>query len=349
MSGCIQIKNRMIGDGYPAYIIAEMSANHAGSLDRAIEIIDAAAGAGADCVKIQTYTADTITLDCHNEFFTLKGSAWSGENLHELYEKAYTPWEWQKTLKEEADRVGIDFFSTPFDGTAVDFLESIGMEFYKIASFEAVDIPLIKRVARTGKPIIMSVGMASLEEIEEAVAAIKSEGNENFALLRCSSVYPAIPENMNLKTIVFLKEKYGIPVGLSDHSMGHVAALTAVAMGANIIEKHFCLGRDIENPDAAFSMEPDEFRDMVNDIRAAEKAMGKVSFELSDDEKESRKIRKSIFVSKDIKKGDILTPENIRVVRPADGLMPKFYEGVLGKKVNTDLQFGTPLKMENIE
>lgn len=341
--------NRIIGDGHPAYIIAEMSANHAGDYNRAIEIIHAAKEAGADCIKIQTYTADTITLDCHNKYFTLDSGTWEGANLHDLYNEAYTPWEWQKALKEEADKIGIDFFSTPFDKTAVDFLESIGMEFYKIASFEVVDIPLIKEVARTGKPIIMSVGMASLDEIQEAIDAARSVGNDKMTILKCCSVYPAIPDNMNLRTLQDMKERFGVPVGLSDHSMGHVAALTAVALGASVIEKHFCLGRDIENPDSSFSMEPSEFAAMVKDIRDAERAMGKVSYELSEAEANSRNTRKSIFVSRDIKAGEILTPDNIRVVRPAYGMAPKYYEEVLGKVAAVDIEFGTPLSFELIK
>lgn len=346
MSDTIKIKDRLIGEGQSAYIIAEMSANHAGDFNRAVEIMHAAKEAGADCIKIQTYTADTITLDCRNEYFTLNGGTWNGENLHDLYKKAYTPWEWQGKLKEEADKMGIDFFSTPFDPTAVDFLESIGMEFYKIASFEAVDIPLIKKVAATKKPIIMSVGMATLEEIEEALEACYSMGNKEIAILKCCSVYPAIPDNMNLRTIADMKKRFNVPVGLSDHSMGHVAAMTAVTLGASIIEKHFCLGRDIENPDSSFSMEPAEFAAMVRDIRLAEKAAGVVSYELSDAEKNSRNTRKSIFVSKDIKMGDVITPENIRVVRPAYGLAPKYYEEVLGKTAKEDMAFGTPLSFD---
>ncbi|MGN0347098.1 MAG: pseudaminic acid synthase [Lachnospiraceae bacterium] len=344
----LQIKNRTIGDGHPAYLIAEMSANHAGDFSRALEIIHAAKESGADCVKIQTYTPDTITLNCHNEYFTYRGEAWKDANLYELYGKAYTPWEWQGRLKEEADRIGIDFFSTPFDPTAVDFLESLGMEFYKIASFEVVDIPLIRKVAATGKPIIMSVGMATREEIDEAVEAVTSMGNQQLALLKCCSVYPAIPDTMNLRTMLDLKDKYHLSVGLSDHSMGNIAAVTAVAMGGNIVEKHFCLSRKIENPDSAFSMEPKEFASMVKDIRDAERAMGKVSYELTEAEMASRNTRKSIFVSKDIKAGEMLTPDNIRVVRPAYGLAPKYYDEVLGRKVAQDLDFGTPLSFEHL-
>ena len=342
------IGQRKIGDGNPAYLIAEMSANHAQDKSRALEIIHAAKEAGADCVKIQTYTADTITLNCRNSYFTLDGGTWNGENLHDLYGKAYTPWEWQPDLKAEADKLGIDCISTPFDPTAVDFLEEMGVQFYKIASFEVVDIPLIKKTAATGKPIIMSVGMATLPEIEEAVQAVYSTGNHQLALLKCSSSYPAIPTHMNLKTIPDMKERFRLPVGLSDHSMGSIAAVTAVALGANIIEKHFCLGREIENPDSSFSMEPEEYRNMVEEIRQAERAMGKVSYELSEEETSSRNIRKSIFVSADIKKGEKLTPENIRVVRPACGMEPKYYEKVLGKSAKEDIAFGTPLSWDQI-
>lgn len=345
----IRIKNRLIGDGHPAYVIAEMSANHAGDYNRAVEIIHAAKESGADCIKIQTYTADTITLDCRNEYFTLKGGTWNGQNLHDLYRKAYTPWDWQPGLKEEADKIGIDFFSAPFDKTAVDFLEEMKVDFYKIASFEVVDIPLIRKTAMTGKPIIMSVGMATTEEIAEAVAAVRETGNDQLALLKCCSVYPAVSAQMNLRTIADLKNRYDVPAGLSDHSMGDVAAITAVAMGANIIEKHFCLSRQIENPDVSFSMEPEEFAAMVSHIRDAERAMGKVSYELSDSERESRNTRKSIFVARDIKKGETITTDNIRVVRPAYGMKPKYYDAVLGRKAAEDLPFGTPLQWELLE
>lgn len=326
------------------YVIAEMSANHNGSIETAKEIIHAMKEAGADCVKVQTYTADTITMDCRNEYFLLKGGTWDGQNLHDLYKQAYMPWEWQGELKKEAESIGLDFFSTPFDPTSVDFLESIDIPFYKIASFEVVDIPLIKKVAATGKPIIMSVGMASLAEIDEAVSVIKSYGND-LALLKCSSAYPAVPEKMNLKTICHLRDTYQVPVGLSDHSMGSVSAVTAVALGARIIEKHFCLSREFGGPDSSFSMEPDEFKQMVEDVQMAAKAVGEVAYRVSEEEKSNYAVRKSIFVSKDIKKGEILTPDNIRVVRPGYGMSPKFYEEVLGRKAIRDIAFGEPLDM----
>jgi pseudaminic acid synthase len=308
----IQIKGRTIGDGYPAYIIAEMSGNHAGSMERAKEIIRAAKEAGADCIKIQTYTPDTLTIDCHNQYFQVENGTWEGENLYSLYGKAYTPWEWQQELKEEAERVGIDFLSTPFDISSVDFLEEMGMEFYKIASFEMIDLPLLRYIASKGKPIIMSTGMGTLEEIGESVEAIRACGNEPIALMKCSSSYPAVPEQMNLRTIVNLKEKFDLPVGLSDHSMGHMSATTAVTLGANIIEKHFCLGREIENPDASFSMTPQEFREMVDAVRQVEASLGKVFYGVAPEEESSMVFRRSVFVVDDVKAGERLTKENTR-------------------------------------
>lgn len=326
------------------YIIAEMSANHAGSIERAKEIIHAAKESGADCIKIQTYTADTMTIDCNNKYFNIENGTWKGENLYKLYQKAYTPWEWQAELKEEAKKAGIGFLATPFDKTSVDFLEEIGIEFYKIASFELVDIPLIKYVASKNKPIIMSTGMGTLEEIEEAVEAVYSQDNRELALLKCSSAYPAITDDMNLTVIKDMKERFNIPVGLSDHSMGALGAVIAVALGASLIEKHFCISREIENPDASFSMEPDEFKGMVRDIRNAERAKGKVVYGPSEQEKDSIIFRRSIFAVKDIKKGERLTKENVRIIRPGYGLMPKFYEQLIEAGVSTvDITAGTPL------
>lgn len=331
------------------YIIAEMSANHAGSLERAKEIIKAAKDCGADCVKIQTYTQDTMTIDCDNSYFQIDGGTWDGENLYSLYGKAYTPWEWQKELKELADQIGIDFLSTPFDKTSVDFLEQIGMEFYKIASFELVDLPLISYVASKGKPMILSTGMANQEEITEAIAAIQEQGNCQYALLKCSSAYPAISEQMNLRTIPHMSEIFQVPIGLSDHSMGSVGAITAVALGAAIIEKHFCISRGIDNPDSSFSMEPGEFKQMVSDIRQAQKALGQVSYEITEEEAGSLRFRRSIFVVEDVKKGEILTEQNTRIIRPGYGLKPKYYDAVLGKAAKMDIQRGTPLGFECIE
>ena len=343
-----QIGNRIIGDGHPAYIIAEMSGNHAGSIERAKEIVRAAKESGADCIKIQTYTPDTLTIDCHNKYFQVENGTWEGENLYSLYGKAYTPWEWQKEIKAEADRVGIDFFSTPFDTTAVDFLEEMGVSFYKVASFEAVDLSLLKYIAKTGKPIIMSVGMSSKEEIKEAVEAIYETGNRQLAILKCSSAYPADPKEMNLNTIKDMKEWLQLPVGLSDHSMGSLSASTAVALGANIIEKHFCLGREIENPDASFSMTPSEFREMVDTVRTVESSLGKVKYGVSNQEESSMVFRRSVFVVEDIKKGEEFTEKNTRVIRPGYGEKPKYITDILGKKAECDLERGTPFSFEQL-
>ena len=331
----MEINGRIIGDGHPAYIIAEMSANHAGSMERALELIHAAKDAGADCVKIQTYTADTMTIDCHNEYFQIEKGTWEGENLYGLYQKAYTPWEWQEQLRDEAAKVGIDFLSTPFDNTAVDF-------------FELVDIPLLECVAAKNKPIVMSTGMGTLEEIQEAVDAIYSTGNRQLALMKCSSAYPAKPEEMNLRTIQDLKERFGVPVGLSDHSMGAFSAATAVAMGANLIEKHFCISRAVKNPDAVFSMEPQEFRQMVEQVREVEQAMGTVCYGITSQEESNACFRRSLFVVQDIAAGEMLTPENIRSIRPAYGLKPKHYQEVLGRTAKRALKRGTPLSFEDL-
>ena len=349
MGTTININGRTVGDGAPAYIIAEMSANHAGSIERALEMIGAAKEAGADCVKIQTYTPDTMTIDCHNEYFHIEKGTWEGENLYSLYQKAYTPWEWQDRLRDEAARVGIDFLSTPFDGTSVDFLEELGLSFYKIASFELVDIPLLEYIASKNKPIIMSTGMATLQEIEEAVDAIYATGNRQLALMKCSSAYPAKSEEMNLTTICDMKKRFDIPIGLSDHSMGSFSAATAVAIGANIIEKHFCISRAIKNPDSSFSMEPDEFRAMVAQVREVEKAMGPVTYGVSEQEKSNACFRRSLFVVEDIQAGEQLTAENIRSIRPAYGLAPKHYKEVLGRTAKHDLKRGTPLSFEDIK
>ncbi|MEZ3478638.1 MAG: pseudaminic acid synthase [Lachnospiraceae bacterium] len=344
----MEINGRIIGDGHPAYIIAEMSANHAGSMERALELIHAAKDAGADCVKIQTYTADTMTIDCHNEYFQIEKGTWEGENLYGLYQKAYTPWEWQEQLRDEAAKVGIDFLSTPFDPLSVAFLEELGVHFYKIASFELVDIPLLECVAAKNKPIVMSTGMGTLEEIQEAVDAIYSTGNRQLALMKCSSAYPAKPEEMNLRTIQDLKERFGVPVGLSDHSMGAFSAATAVAMGANLIEKHFCISRAVKNPDAVFSMEPQEFRQMVEQVREVEQAMGTVCYGITSQEESNACFRRSLFVVQDIAAGEMLTPENIRSIRPAYGLKPKHYQEVLGRTAKRALKRGTPLSFEDL-
>lgn len=331
------------------YIIAEMSANHAGSIERAKEIIHAAKYAGADCIKIQTYTPDTLTIDCNNRYFHIGSGTWEGENLYHLYKKAYTPWEWQKELKEETERAGLDFLSTAFDRTSVDFLETIGLDCYKIASFELVDIPLIEYVASKGKPVILSTGMGSFNEIQEAVTAIKKQGNDQIVLLRCASAYPAISDEMDLATIQDMKKQFGVPVGLSDHSMGTVAAVTAVVLGAKVIEKHFCISREIENPDASFSMEPVEFQQMVSDIRSAEKAIGNVRYGFTKQEEDSLAFRRSIFAVKQIREGEKITEDNIRIIRPGYGLPPKEYRNVLGKTAKSEIAYGEPLSYEKLE
>ena len=344
----IEINGRKIGDGYPAYIIAEMSGNHAGSIERAKEIIRAAKEAGADCVKIQTYTPDTITIDCNNEYFHIEDGTWEGENLYSLYGKAFTPWEWHKELKEEAEKAGIDFFSTPFDNTSVDFLEGLGFSFYKIASFEMIDLPLLQYVASKGKPIIMSTGMGQLEEIEEAIEAIYKTGNKQLAIMKCSSAYPAKIEEMNLATIADMKQKFQIPVGLSDHSMGSLSAEVGTALGANIIEKHFCISREIENPDSSFSMTPEEFKAMVNAVRTVEKAKGIVQYGVEKQEETNIKFRRSLFVVEDVRAGEVFTEKNVRSIRPGYGMKPKFLPEVLGKYAAVDIKRGEPLKEEMI-
>lgn len=331
------------------YVIAEMSANHAGNIENAYKIIEEAAKAGADCVKIQTYTADTLTIDCQDEPYRIKGGLWDGYNYYKLYQEAYTPWEWQKALKEKCEEVGVDFLSTPFDQTAVDFLEEIGVEFYKIASFELVDIPLIEYVAGKGKPIIMSCGMGSEEEIREVLDACKRQGNENVILLKCCSQYPAEYEDMNLLTIPKMKKDFQKQVGLSDHSMGSLAPVIAVSLGAKVIEKHVCLSREIENPDAGFSMEIGEFADMVQDVRNAVKIMGKSTYELTENEKNGLSVRRSLVAVKPIKEGECFTPENVRSIRPAIGIKPKYYNELMGKPAKKAYSFGEPIQKSEVE
>jgi pseudaminic acid synthase len=345
----IILKNKILGENSPTYIIAEMSANHAGSIENAKKIIDLAKEVGADCIKVQTYTADTITINCQNEFFQIENGTWKGENLYNLYQQAFTPWEWQKELKDYAENIGLDFLSTPFDYTAVDFLESIGIAFYKIASFELIDIPLIEYIASKQKPIIMSLGMGTLGEIEEAVNAIRNQGNNQICLLKCSSAYPAIPRDMNLITIPHIASTFNAIVGLSDHTLGDTTAIMAVTLGAKVIEKHICINRAIKTPDSSFSMEPAEFKKMVDGIRIAEQALGDVKYSPSESEKTNVKFRKSIFVVEDIKAGELFTEKNIRVIRPGYGLKPKYYKELLGKTARKNLNKGTPLNWNFID
>lgn len=345
----IKVGKHSIGEGCPAYLIAEMSANHAGSLERAKEIVHAAKESGADCIKIQTYTPDTLTIDCSNRYFQVGNGTWEGENLYKLYGKGYTPWEWQADLKAEAEKVGIDFLSTPFDRTSVDFLEELGLQFYKIASFEMIDLPLVEYVASKGKPVIMSTGMGTLEEIREAVEAVRKTGNGQLALLRCSSAYPADPAQMHLSTIQDMKKRFGLPVGLSDHSLGSMSAVAAVALGAKIVEKHFCISREIENPDASFSMTPQEYKAMVRDIRTVEEAIGEPAYGVSPQEESSMVFRRSIFAVRDIAAGERLTPDNVRIIRPGYGLKPKYYGDIIGMRTDRALERGTPLSFDALE
>jgi len=344
MSSFIQLEKRKIGTSHPVYIIAELSANHNQDFNQAEKLIRAAKETGADAVKLQTYTPDTLTINCNNNYFRIgKGTQWEGKNLHSLYQEAYTPWEWQLDLKKIANDLGMDLFSTPFDFSSVDFLESIDIPVYKVASFEIVDIPLIQKIAQTGKPIIMSTGMASLAEIEEAVNAIRNEGNDQIALLKCTSAYPALPEDMNLKTIPDMAKKFNVPVGISDHTLGITVSVAAVALGACIVEKHFTLSRTTPGPDSSFSLEPYEFRTMVNSIRETEKALGKVNYSVTEHEKASRVFRRSLFAVEDIAKGETLTEKNIRSIRPGYGLPPKYFYDILGKNALVNICKGTPL------
>lgn len=343
----IKIQGRRIGTGCQTYLIAEMSANHGQDFDQAVEILKAAKAAGADAIKLQTYTADTLTIDCNTPPFQIYGGLWDGRNLYELYQEAYTPWEWQPKLKRLADEMGMAFFSTPFDDSAVDFLEEMQVPAYKIASFELVDTGLLRRVARTGKPVIMSTGMATLTEIEEAVTTLREAGAKEIALLKCTSAYPAEPESINLRTIPHLAEAFGVPVGLSDHTLGIAVPVGAVALGACIIEKHFTLARELPGPDSTFSLEPQEFRAMVDAVRTTEKALGAVNYGVTEKEAANRIFRRSLFVVKDIKAGERFTSENVRSIRPGYGLHPRHLAEVIGRCAGCDIARGTPLVWEH--
>jgi pseudaminic acid synthase len=345
----IEIGNRVVGAGHPTYVIAELSANHGQHFDRAVEIIRAAKHAGADAIKLQTYTPDTMTIACNRPEFLIKGTLWQGRNLHELYREAYTPWDWQPRLREKALELGIELFSTPFDETAVEFLESMSVPAYKLASFELVDLPLIQRMAATGKPLIMSTGMATLDEIEEAVQTARQSGATQVALLKCTSAYPAPPEEMNLRTIPELSRRFGVPAGLSDHTQGIAVPVAAVTLGARIIEKHITLSRTEPGPDSAFSLEPDEFKAMVDAIRVAEKALGDVYFGFSAHEASSRSFRRSLFVVEDIQRGSTFTPQNVRAIRPGYGLHTRHLHEVLGRRAACDIERGTPLNWDMVE
>ncbi len=344
----MRIGNKEIGKGNPVFIIAELSANHNQDYKLAVDTIHAMKEAGADAVKLQTYAPDTITIDSRDDLFLKKDGLWKGKTLYELYQTAYTPWEWQPKLKELSEKLGMICFSSPFDKTAVDFLEEMGVPAYKIASFEIVDIPLIEYVASKKKPVIISTGVAGLEDIELAIETCKNAGNEDIALLKCTSSYPAPYEEMNLRTIPYLAEKFGLPVGLSDHSLGISVPVASVALGAVIIEKHFILDKKINSPDAAFSLDPQEFKEMVTAVRQVEKALGKEEYVFTGQMKKSRQNARSLFVVKDIKKGEKFTGENIRSIRPGAGLHPKYYNEILGKIAAEDIKKGTPLKWEMV-
>ncbi len=343
----VKIGNRSVGVGQPVYVVAELSANHNHDFDQAARIIQAAKHAGADAVKLQTYTPDTITMASDRPEFRVRGGTlWDGRTLHDLYAEAFMPWEWQPRLKRVAEELGMDCFSSAFDATAVDFLEEMNVPAHKVASFELVDIPLIQKMARTGKPLIVSTGMATVEEIEEALRSAREAGATQIALLKCTSAYPAPAQEMNLRTIPEIARRFGVPVGLSDHTMGIAAPIAAVALGACIIEKHLTLSRSVPGPDSGFSLEPEEYKAMVDAVRTAEKALGEVQFGFSEKEEASRAFRRSLFVVDDVKEGETFTPANVRSIRPANGLHPRHLAEVLGKRASQSIKRGTPLCWE---
>ena len=336
-------------DSQNVFIVAELSANHNGSLETAIETIRAAKRSGADAIKLQTYTADTMTLDINNKDFVINnGSIWDGDNLYKLYQQAHTPWEWHETLFNVAKEEGLICFSTPFDFTSVDFLESLNNPIYKVASFEITDLPLIEYIAKKGKPIILSTGIATKEEIDDAINTIRATGNNQITLLKCTSSYPAPVEEANLVMIQEYKKKYNVITGLSDHTLGITIPVVATVLGAKIIEKHFILDKAIGGPDASFSLDEKEFKEMVEAVRIAEKGVGEVSFNLTEKQKNGRFFSRSLIVSKDVKKGDELSSENIRSLRPGIGISPKYYTSVVGRKFKEDYSIGTPLNHDMI-
>ena len=350
MATHLNIGERRVGPGCPVYVVAEVSANHNQDFEQAVKIIQAAKDSGADAVKLQTYTADTMTIQSAGEQFRIGGGTlWDGRTLYELYGEAYTPWDWQPKLKQVANDLGMDLFSTPFDDSAVDFLEKMNVPAHKLASFELVDIPLIQKIARAGKPMIMSTGMATVEEIEEAVQAARQAGATQIALLKCTSAYPAQPGDMNLRTIPELAKRFGVPVGLSDHTMGTTVTVAAVTLGACIIEKHLTLSRSLKGPDSEFSLEPQEFKTMVEAIRTTEQALGAVHFGVSPKEASSRVFRRSLFVVEDLRRGEEFTTHNVRSIRPGYGLHTRHFSQVLGKRAARDIPRGTPLGWDLVE
>lgn len=346
----MKINNIKIGLGNPVFIIAELSANHNQDFKIAEKTIMAMKKAGADAVKVQTYTADTLTIDSDQKYFKVKqNTVWDGKTLYKLYQEAFTPWDWQPRLQKLAEDLGMVFFSSPFDNQSVDFLSKMKVPAYKIASFEITDVDLIEYIAKKGKPVIISTGIAEKEDIELALSACRKAGNDKIALLKCVSSYPADPADMNLLTIPDMHKKYGTVVGLSDHSMGYEAAIASVALGAKIIEKHFIIDRKIGGPDCSFSLEPDQFKKMVDSIRTVEKALGKVSYDLTSKAKQSREFSRSLFAVQDIQKGELLGEENVRSIRPGFGLHPKYLNKIIGKKATADLKRGTPLKLSDVQ
>ncbi len=340
---------KIIGPGRPAFIVAEMSGNHNRSLKRALAIVDAAAAAGVDAIKLQTYTPDTITINCDNEHFQVKEQKqWKGQTLYNLYKQAYTPWEWHKPLKLRAEKLGLAFFSTPFDETAVDFLEDLGVEFYKVASFEIVDIPLLQKIGQTRKPVIISRGMAGVKDIQLAVKTLKRAGASQVAVLHCVSAYPAKPAEMNLATIADIARRFGVVSGLSDHTLGWIVPVTAAMLGASIIEKHFTLRRSDGGVDSLFSLEPREMKELVAAVREAEAAVGRPNYRPLASEGENARMRRSLFAVKNIKKGERFTPENVRSIRPGAGLPPKFLSKILGQISRRDIKRGTPLLRKDL-
>lgn len=350
MNKQIRLGQHIISADSPTFIVAEMSGNHNMDFDRAVAILQAAKEAGADAVKIQTYTADTITLNCDAPCFQItQGTLWDGTTLHKLYEKAYTPWEWQPKLKKIAQEMGLEFFSSPFDLTAVDFLEEMEVPAYKIASFEINDIPMIRKIARLKKPIIFATGIARLADIELALQTCREEGNEDVILLKCTSAYPAPYEDVNLRTIPAMSETFDCIAGLSDHTFGSAVPGAAVALGAKMVEKHMTLRRADGGVDSAFSMEPEEFKEMVDNIRRIELALGKVTYDLSPKAEREREHSRSLFVAEDMRAGEVFTPDNLRSVRPGCGLHTKYYEELLGKRISRDAKLGTPMSWELVD
>ena len=350
MNRRIKIGQRIISDKSPVFVVAELSANHNQDYGRAVEILHAAKESGADAVKLQTYTADTITIDCDSSYFQInEGTIWDGTTLYKLYQQAYTPWDWQPRLKEEANKLGMECFSSPFDFTSVDFLREMDMPAYKIASYEINDIPLIRKIAKLHKPMIFATGIAYPEDISRALSVCKEEGNEDIILLKCVSSYPTPYEDVNLNVIPTLAKTYNCLVGISDHTMGSIVSAGSIALGVKMVEKHFTLRRADGGPDSAFSMEPEEFAQMVKDIRIMEKALGSSEYKLTKTQELEHGGSRSLFVVADIKKGEALTAENIRSIRPGDGLHTMYYEEVLGKKAKTFLKKGTPLQWEMID